>query len=513
MNKFTSRSVGAIIISVSVLIARTELVFAADPTIFSILTPQTGKLPEVHQNDELRIRMVDGDGVLDPTKIKLLIERARLDVEPIIQDREVIFQLTRNEQTRPFWSRLVGPALDKRKTVSVGIEVNGKPLKYRLTPVGSDESPQQKIDLVPAEPAAFSVLTPEEGSLPDVALKGHLRSRVDGDTPIEVTKAQLRIDGDLLNVTPRLEGRELIFDLVRNDKNRDLWARLLGYPFSARSPVSVSVELGGKALKYVEVPKDDEAPEPKINIIPYNGYLMTAGIAGAAVVIVVSFLLAGWTTMMRDTLIPQIRRSDRPFSLGRFQMLVWFCLILSSFLLIAVVTFDINSITTESFVLLGISASTALGAVAIDRSKSNPDDPVQKARNNIESMGIKTCDQADVLFETFQKTPSQKASSIIPGAKTTKNNTDSTVEELWKDYSEQIAPFRSAGLLKDLVNDVNGPTIHRWQILIWTLVLGVIYVLKVDANLEAPAFGTNLLALMGITGGVYLGFKIPEKQS
>lgn len=75
-----------------------------------------------------------------------------------------------------------------------------------------------------------------------------------------------------------------------------------------------------------------------------------------------------------------------------------------------------------------------------------------------------------------------------------------TVGELWTKYEQQIANFRSAGLLQDLVNDMNGPTLHRWQILIWTAVLAAIYVGAVDASLETPSFGR-------ISGGVYLGFK------
>jgi hypothetical protein len=487
---------------------------AADPTIFGILTTQVGKIPEVHPNDELRLRIIDGDPPFEAAKVKLLIEGSRLNLEPTIQDREVVFQLSRNDQNRAFWSRLLGPALDKRKTLLVGVEVNDKALKYRPAPGGSDESPQQKIDFIPAEPTTFAVLTSQKGELPRVTLKGELRIRIDGDTPLEEGKIQLRIDGELLNVVPRvLDGRELVFPLVRNDKNRSLWSRLLGSPFSERSPVPVSLEVGGKPLKYTETPKDDEAPKPSINVIAYDGWLMTAGIVGVLLIILASMWFAASTTLIRDTLIPQMRRSDRSFSLGRLQMLVWFCVIISSFVFIFVVTFDLNSITAESFVLLGISASTALAAVAIDRSKTDPmQDRIQNARAAIESLGIKTCEEADALFKANASDPNKPATAVIPDAKIA-GNANPTAGDLWTKYDQQIASFRSAGLLRDLVNDVNGPTIHRWQILIWTAVLAAIYVGAVYASLETPTFGTNLLALMGISGGIYLGFKIPEKQS
>jgi len=417
----------------------------------------------------------------DASVLKLKIDGVPLAIKPKIDDREIVFPLTRDKDTQASWMKILGSAFDKRKTVTIALEVNDNPVKYRPQPA-SDESPQAKVDLLPADPASFAIVA-KGGKIPDVNLKDTLRIRIDGDTPIDESKVQVRIDGDLLNVTPprRPSDRELAFPLVRNDKNRPLWSRLLGSPFSEeRREVPVSVEVGGKALKYGQLDKDSESPQPRINVVAYNGVLMIAGIIGVVVVIAVSWWFAANTTLIKDSLIPQMRRSDRTFSLGRLQMLVWFCLIFSSFVFIFTVTFDLNSITPESFILMGISASTALAAVAIERSKTDPDpakDPIQNARNSMEACGIKTCEQADALFEANGKDPRSKASTIIPGARTP-TEPDPTVGQLWAEYEKLIARFRSSGLLKDLVTDVNGPTIHRWQILIWTLVLGAIYIAR-----------------------------------
>ena len=45
---------------------------------------------------------------------------------------------------------------------------------------------------------------------------------------------------------------------------------------------------------------------------------------------------------------------------------------------------------------------------------------------------------------------------------------------------------------------------------VWTLALGVIFIVKVARNLEMPDFDTSVLGLMGISSGTYLGMKIPE---
>ena len=56
-------------------------------------------------------------------------------------------------------------------------------------------------------------------------------------------------------------------------------------------------------------------------------------------------------------------------------------------------------------------------------------------------------------------------------------------------------------------------TLHRLQIMLWTLALGALFVWEVWDHLAMPTFGTELLTLMGISSGTYLGFKIPERQT
>jgi hypothetical protein len=71
----------------------------------------------------------------------------------------------------------------------------------------------------------------------------------------------------------------------------------------------------------------------------------------------------------------------------------------------------------------------------------------------------------------------------------------------------------SEGPITDLLSDVNGVTFHRFQIVVWTIVLGVIFIYSVWTSLTMPQFSDTLLALMGISAGTYVGFKIPERQT
>jgi len=71
----------------------------------------------------------------------------------------------------------------------------------------------------------------------------------------------------------------------------------------------------------------------------------------------------------------------------------------------------------------------------------------------------------------------------------------------------------SENFFVDILTDENGISFHRFQIVVWTLVLAVLFVNGVWQELKMPNFDSTLLALMGISSGTYLGFKIPEKTT
>ena len=353
-----------------------------------------------------------------------------------------------------------------------------------------------------------------------------LTLRVKGDVT-EEAKSQLRllVFGAQMNSYARVVSSDVVqFDLKRKDENRDTWSRLLGSPFNnelshgKRGVVDMPVRVisGSSALPFHCEPQADATDPPTVDLEVYGPASMTFALLFVALVVVTTTILCWKTSMMRDNLVPQMRIQDRPFSLGRLQMAIWFCVILASFVFILTVTFDMSSINSQSFVLLGISGATALGAIAIDRSKDatnpGPNDP-SVISADLAVMGLATKEDTERLFREARKNDAALANdktffptAAVPG------NAAPTLGDLLKAYESRVAPVRTAGW-RDLVNDASGPTIHRWQILIWTLLLACIYIGRVYARLETPIFDTNLLTLIGISSGVYLGFKIPEKQS
>jgi hypothetical protein len=70
----------------------------------------------------------------------------------------------------------------------------------------------------------------------------------------------------------------------------------------------------------------------------------------------------------------------------------------------------------------------------------------------------------------------------------------------------------SMGFLRDILSDGNGVSFHRFQILAWTIVLGIMFLSSVYNGLTMPEFSASLLGLMGLSSGTYIGFKFPEQR-
>jgi len=68
------------------------------------------------------------------------------------------------------------------------------------------------------------------------------------------------------------------------------------------------------------------------------------------------------------------------------------------------------------------------------------------------------------------------------------------------------------GFLNDLLTDVNGYSLHRLQLMVWTILLTIVFWASVWSDLAMPQFSETLLGLMGISSGTYIGFKLPEKH-
>jgi hypothetical protein len=200
----------------------------------------------------------------------------------------------------------------------------------------------------------------------------------------------------------------------------------------------------------VSVGSDDQFPIPstaRFNLEVIPRTQFLAFLALIALALAIFIYLCRTTSLVRSGTHPV--PNQRPYSLSLFQMSFWFFLVIAAYVFMWLITDELDTITDSVLALIGIGAATALGSTLIDKSKpaAAPDEPGGTTR----------------------------------------------------------------GFLTDVMSDPTGVSLHRFQMFIWTLVLGVIFCGSVYKNLEMPEFSATLLGLMGVSSGTYLGFKVPEK--
>jgi hypothetical protein len=232
--------------------------------------------------------------------------------------------------------------------------------------------------------------------------------------------------------------------------------------------------------------------------------------------------LARHSDIIRDA--TEARRPDgkRPYSLARSQMAFWFFLVVASYFFLWVVTGDKDTLTASVLGLIGISAGTALGAAIVDAgNKPDPNETPRLPNVDLSQPRRKiaaTLNQLALDAEGELANAERARASIAPTdtAQLAANDEQQRVlrgkiEDLRRraDYFEW-PPWK--GLMYDLLGERNLISFHRFQIFVWTVVLGVIFCTSVYKELAMPEFSATLLGLMGISAGTYIGFKLPQAR-
>jgi len=272
------------------------------------------------------------------------------------------------------------------------------------------------------------------------------------------------------------------FALVRTDNAKLTWSALLGRPRAQRRIVEVSVGLTGCADGCADITDGFKIPLVVIRPVLMSGYLA---------------LLAGglWAVIRLARTTPILRNHGpgSPWSLDRLQMAWWTLLVVSAFVFIWMISGDYGSLSNSVLALIGISAGTGLiGAVMDDgkQAKMQQRKALEDEKAELQAGNAQPAAAAAAPAGAPQRTAEIEAQlATLPQLKKTKS--------LWT----------------DILSDENGVSIHRLQVVIWTLVLTLIFLVSVYLRLDMPDFDNQLLALMGISNGTYLGFKLPEKAA
>jgi len=319
---------------------------------------------------------------------------------------------------------------------------------------------------------------------------------------------------------PLPEDETLQFHLQRDPDSDEAWADLLGGPpfdrvkfYKRDAAVSVGLQ-NGYAL-----PSDVKPGNFRLVRI-YKTWFIICFIL-LVVVWVLLIWLALYTELLRDVGPPPTgtkkgwiianKKAHKPYSLSRFQMAFWFFLVVTSFLFIWLITGAFDTITSTVLGLIGIGAGTALGAAAIDIGKTQGD---KSTLQTLQAEQTTLTNDIKTLETQINSSPPPSNIEDLKQTKKTKQDRLNLIESQIPALQASTSSKESDWFLNDVLTDeTNGISFHRFQIFAWTLVLGILFIYSVWYRLAMPDFSTTLLALLGISAGTFLGFKIPEKQS
>jgi len=351
-----------------------------------------------------------------------------------------------------------------------------------------------------------------------VGLNGKLALvlKVDAGVVVDPGKAVLYLEGraipGLNDTIYRANDRALIFHLQRTADNATAWQPLLASPGLTPRAVAVGLLLQAPApgAPFALLAQEDHQ-QPTFDLVLISWpWLVAAGLAALAVVGVVLYYARG-SNLLRDPLLPQLAPIEQPFSLGRTQMAWWFVLVFCAYAFLFVLLWDYNTLTSPALALMGLSGGTAVFAASIDAGK---DTPIDTANDALRAIGLRTyadLQQIEAELEQHRAALRQLPAGADQEQQRLQAEIDARLQKQ-RTHQEITRPFVSQGWWRDLSTDINGPALHRVQLIFWMVIFGGMFVVELYRNLSMPQFSQLQLSLMGITSAGYLGFKFPEQQ-
>lgn len=200
-------------------------------------------------------------------------------------------------------------------------------------------------------------------------------------------------------------------------------------------------------------------------------------------------------------------RNPPPFSLARCQMAFWTVLFAWGWLYLLLASGQATWPSDSILAVLGIATGTLLGARVIDRNKDQTAAALEARQR---ALGVQ---QNTLAGNTAPGSPVPLTTTVLQ-AQHQLVEVDTELQVVKRRLTDMQAVSKtSEGLAEDLLSDESGISIHRLQMVLWTLVLGGFFISTVLNAFSMPELHGNLLALMGISSGAYLGFKLPEKHT
>jgi len=356
---------------------------------------------------------------------------------------------------------------------------------------------------------------PSSGAIPTVGLGDRIQLEVSGlskwqEEQKDGKPLHVFVSGtELKNVTlhsqdtgkdgqPDVVWAELAFD-NSDAQNRKAWVQVLG---AARDHPDQKL--------LVTIGPEDGAPFRSDAYIKPDVFNTGFAIFAGALLLGVVAVLVRFG--IKSNLLRNANVAGSPHSLAKYQMMVWFLIVLAAYLFVSGVTGVAAATSATALTLIGISGATGLSAITIDKNKQ-ADAAAEKQKLQAEQQALtETLDNAQnglraQLTNAVAGTPE---TLTLAGMIQSKAARLAEVNTLLSNVPPP--PTAKPHWYLDLLSDENGVSFHRLQMAVWTLVLVGVFVRSVWKEFAMPDFDATTLGLMGISSGTYLGFKFPEQK-
>jgi hypothetical protein len=222
-----------------------------------------------------------------------------------------------------------------------------------------------------------------------------------------------------------------------------------------------------------------------------------AAFVAVALVVYVFGRRTRWRFVRDEYEIPDnlVAPEHMPFSLARCQMLVWTACFAMAWFAIWIFTGDAIVVDATAVALIGVSAGTGLGATAVGQ-------PPAYTRWVTAYLAEKSA---------LQESPAAAmVGADVPegGAVASRAGRPATPAR-----EALIRAASSDGLWRDLLTDygTDSSDLHRMQNVVFTLVFATYVLIYATLHGVLPVLSEWQLALMGISGGTYVGWKVFAK--
>jgi hypothetical protein len=231
----------------------------------------------------------------------------------------------------------------------------------------------------------------------------------------------------------------------------------------------------------------------RLRVYPsYTGWV----VAALGCLLIALIFLGHNSSLLRDG-----SSRSSPYSLGQMQMAWWFYLVVAAYIYLWLITGQVNMLTPSVLALIGISAGTGLAAIFVDQQKG-----AAGANQRTQFIVQQTALQSRIAeLERANPAAGTALDVELQAKKAELAQVSASLAAL-----PPVPPAPTSKGLIDILRDGNGISFHRFQIVVWTIVFGIIFVRAVLKDLTMPDFDSSLLGLMGLSSGTYIGFKFPE---